>query len=84
MTVVHQKSNQLLLIDCQISLQDKIASLERELALRERLYPKWVLEGRMIESEAAREIAVLKAILADYQDAKYREDYDAEGLPRCR
>jgi len=36
------------------SLREQLGELERELKLRERVYPRWVREGRMTE-EAGRE-----------------------------
>jgi len=38
----------------------------RELKLRERNYPRWVHLGRMAQKEADRELAAMRAILADY------------------
>lgn len=50
-----------------ITRDDKIAALRREMALRERVYPKWIASGRMKQSKADHELAVMRAILADYQ-----------------
>jgi trimethylamine:corrinoid methyltransferase-like protein len=50
-----------------ISTIDKIRTLRRELALRERAYSKWVSEGRMKAETADREIAIMRAILRDYE-----------------
>lgn len=52
-----------------ITAKDKIRCLKREVALRERAYPRWVESGRMKAAEADREIAVLKAVLHDYEPA---------------
>jgi len=49
-----------------ISLSQKISSLKREIAMRERIYPAHVSSRRMRQSEADLEIATMKAILADY------------------
>jgi hypothetical protein len=43
--------------------------LERELALRQRNYPKWVAKGRMRQEVADWDLRVLQAILEDYQPA---------------
>ena len=45
----------------------KIAALKRELHMRGRVYPHRVAEGRMTQADADREIAVMHAILADYE-----------------
>ena len=39
--------------------------LEREIAMRERVYPRWVAQGKMREAEAERRIDTLREIL-DY------------------
>lgn len=44
---------------------EKIACLERELGFRRRLYPSWVEKQKMKPEEAAREVALMQAILED-------------------
>ena len=44
----------------------KCAAIEREIKLRERVYPRRVAEKKMTQKQADREIAVMRAILADY------------------
>lgn len=39
-----------------------IASAERELAMRKRVYPRWVAAGKMSRVAAEREIALMTAI----------------------
>ena len=51
-----------------ISRAMKRACIKRELHLRGRVYPHRVIEGRMTQADADREIAVMQAILADYTD----------------
>lgn len=46
-----------------ITLADQIAEVERELALRRRTYPKWILSGRLFEFDADRQMAVMEAVL---------------------
>ena len=50
-----------------ITRETKITALRRELQMRGRVYPHRVAEGRMTQAEADREIAVMRAILADYE-----------------
>jgi hypothetical protein len=45
---------------------EKIACLKREIAMRQRVYTKWVASGRMKQDEANREIDTMIAILRDY------------------
>jgi hypothetical protein len=56
-----------------ITTADKLACAERELALRKNVYPRWVEQGRMSAGRAAREIALMQAIVLDYQDALIEE-----------
>jgi len=54
----------------QFTADDKLRCLQRELALRERVYPARVATGRMKQAEADREIACIKSMIADYQGAR--------------
>lgn len=38
----------------------------RELAMRRRVYPRWVEQQRMTQDEADRQIAIMAAIADDY------------------
>jgi hypothetical protein len=46
-----------------IPFADQIACVRREIAMRERVYPKWVNAGRMKAEAAEREIAAMRAVL---------------------
>lgn len=50
----------------QVPLADQIACVERELAMRRRVYPGWVANGRMqivtAELEITRMVAVLETL----------------------
>jgi hypothetical protein len=48
--------------DSLITFDDMITCVRRELALRKRVYPKWVVEERMSQAKAQHEIAVMQAI----------------------
>lgn len=61
-----------------ISLRDQIACVRRELALRERVYPRQVAAGNMKQAEADTEVARMKAVL----DMLERVEIFAAGLPR--
>lgn len=47
-----------------VPLDQQIASVTRELALRRAVYPKQVSRGRMRQSEADHEIAAMEAVHA--------------------
>lgn len=46
-----------------ISLDDQIAAVRREIAMRERVYPRQVGNGRMTQTLADRELALMRAVL---------------------
>ncbi|GIV82554.1 MAG: hypothetical protein KatS3mg051_1908 [Anaerolineae bacterium] len=50
-----------------VTLQDKIEELRRELQHRDRVYPRLIARGTLSAEQAARQIKVLQAILADYE-----------------
>ncbi len=45
------------------TLPEQIACIKREIAMRERNYPKWVAAGRMKQAEADRELDRMRAVL---------------------
>ena len=45
--------------------QEKLAEIERELAIRERFYPGWVHAGKITAARAQKQIALLREIAAD-------------------
>jgi hypothetical protein len=57
-----------MLIDCAISLHDKIACLKRELGWRELVFPRRVRAGKMTAAQAYREMEIMQAILNDYEN----------------
>ena len=48
----------------QPSKVDQIAEVKRGIALRERVYPKWVEAGRLKQDKADRQLAIMRAVLA--------------------
>ncbi|MBF6560523.1 MAG: hypothetical protein IVW56_09550 [Candidatus Binataceae bacterium] len=51
-------------------LPAQIACIRREIALRERVYPKWVAAGRMKQEAADRELATMTAVLVSLEALK--------------
>ena len=49
------------------TLAEMAREAEREVALRRRVYPRWVAEGRMKPHHAERQIALMEAIAAELQ-----------------
>ena len=51
-----------------VTLENQIRCVQREIGLRERVYPKWVRDGKMKERVAQYEIEAMKAVLATLLD----------------
>lgn len=54
--------------------QEKIKEIERELKMRQKVFPTWVLQGRVSQSIADKRIKIMEEILADYQEKAKQED----------
>jgi hypothetical protein len=50
-------------VNPEITIKDQVSCVERELALRQRVYPRWVSERRMPQEKADREIQAMEAVL---------------------
>jgi hypothetical protein len=46
--------------------RDKLECVKRELAMRKRVYPRWVEQKKMTQAKADHEIAVMASIVDDY------------------
>jgi hypothetical protein len=51
------------------TIADQVACVKREIALRARVYPKWVFAGKMKQAAADRELATMRAVLATVEAA---------------
>ena len=47
--------------------KEKREAAERELKMRQRVYPRWVADKRMTQEKADHETAVMAAIVEDYK-----------------
>lgn len=54
--------------------REKAECAEREVRMRERVYPRWVADGRMTAKKAAEETATMREIAADYRAKADAED----------
>ncbi|HLX18410.1 MAG TPA: hypothetical protein VKS24_24745 [Bradyrhizobium sp.] len=52
------------------SIDEQIASVEREIAMRLRVYPRWVADRRMTQEKAEHEIACMKSVLETLKAVK--------------
>lgn len=47
-----------------ITLDAQVKEIEREIALRRRVYPRWTEAGKLSQAAADRQIAVMEAVAA--------------------
>jgi hypothetical protein len=52
----------------QITIDEQIAEVKREIAMRNKVYPKWVEAGSMQKSKADFQILVMEAVLISLQE----------------
>lgn len=50
--------------DEPISIEQQIAAVQREIRMRERVYPRRVSDRKMTQQLADRELAAMRAVLA--------------------
>lgn len=64
-----------------ISIADQIACVKREIAMRERVYPRWVTAGKMKQEKADAESATMKAVLETLHDVERLRKIASEPQP---
>ena len=57
----------------EYTTQRKLDALQRELLLRQQKYPGYIQRGRMTALQAAYQIDVMRAIVADYEKLAQQE-----------
>lgn len=57
-----------------ISTSEKVKEIKRELETRKRLFPTWVLQGRISQNIANKRILILEEILQEYEQRLAEED----------
>lgn len=57
-----------------ITNKDKAECAEREVRQRQRVYPRWVQDGRMTADFARRQTEIMQAIAEDYRAKADAED----------
>ncbi len=58
----------------KFTLLEKAQAADREVKQRHWVYPKLIARGKLTAPRAAREIAIMSAIAADYHERAKRED----------
>ena len=48
-----------------VSREEMVSEVQREIALRRRVYPRWVDAGKLKLDRAERQIAVLEAVVEE-------------------
>jgi hypothetical protein len=51
----------------QVPIEVQVRCIEREIAMRERVYPRWVESKRMTQGKADEEMEAMRAVLATLQ-----------------
>ncbi len=59
--------------DNTATLDEQIAEVKRECAMRERVYGSWVLSGKMKLDDSQRKIRRMRAVLATLERLKAEE-----------
>jgi hypothetical protein len=57
-----------LFADQPATAREMLMCAQRELEMRERVYPRWIALGKMSEGRAAREIALMRAIAQHFAE----------------
>lgn len=61
----------------EITTTDIIKEIQRELNMRKKLFPTWVLQGRIKEDVANKRIKIMERILEDYKQKLISENQQA-------
>ncbi len=51
----------------QVTIDEQIAEVKREIAMRNKVYPRWIEAGSMKKSKADFQILVMEAVLISLQ-----------------
>lgn len=49
------------------STEDIIKEVQREINMRKRVFPTWVLQGRITQQQSDKRIGIFEQILEDYK-----------------
>lgn len=60
-----------------MTTEDKIKEIQRELNMRKKVFPTWVLQGRLKQDIAEKRIKIFEEILADYKQKLISETKQA-------
>jgi hypothetical protein len=52
----------------KVTLEQQVAAVAREIAMRRNVYPRWVAAGKMEQAEAEHQVAAMNAVIATLKD----------------
>lgn len=61
----------------EITTTEIIKEIQRELNMRKRIYPNWILQERIKENIANKRIKIMEKILEDYKQKLISENKQA-------
>jgi hypothetical protein len=62
-----------------VSLEDQIKCIQREIGMRERVYPNLIGAGKMRHDKAEQEIAHMRAVLTTLEQVQRGQTFRREG-----
>lgn len=60
------------------TFDQQLAEIDRELAMRKRLYPQWVERGTLRQDTADRQVAILQAVRETVREARQNKQMTSE------
>ena len=64
-----------------LSLDEQIKAVEREIALRERVYPRLTARGSLKPEAAARQLEAMRAVRRTLERVRLQEAHEAASAP---
>ena len=61
----------------EITTTDIIKEIQRELNMRKKVFPTWVLQGRIKQDVADKRIKIMETVLEDYKQKLISENQQA-------
>lgn len=68
----------------EVSIDEQIACIQRERAMRLRTYPRWVKQGKLLQSNADEELCRIDAVLATLERVRLGLDAKVPGAADIR
>lgn len=64
----------------KFEIGELVKCVSREINMRERVYPRWIMNGRLTQRKADQEIAMMKAVLQILIEKSHEQDLFASPL----